>query len=225
MEGMELRDIKLMARQGEGPQVEFKKRINHPDKVVREVVAFANTDGGTILVGVDDNGDLSGLKYAEEDDYLMQKAIAELSKPRVVYESGTVKLDDQRNLLYYFIPPSTRKPHYALETSGQRWGKAYIRKGDKSIQASHEVLELIRKNRTDQPHGFSYGDEERALLKYLEAHGTVTLKQFVAHAGIKPSRASKVLVALTLAGVLAITPDEEGDQYVFKADTISASKR
>lgn len=207
-----------MAKQGESQFVEFKKRINHPDKIVREVVAFANSQGGTILVGVEDNGEVSGLKYAEEDDYIMQKAIAELCRPKIAYTFGTVKIDEKRAVLYYKIPPSKRKPHYALEIVGQRWGKAYIRRNDKSIQASREVLEVIRKNNTGASFGFSYGDEERALMRYLETHDAVTLKEYAKYAGIKPGKASKVLVSMALANVIRLIPHEPEDHYVFNGD-------
>jgi hypothetical protein len=216
---MDLREAKLLVKQGESQRIEFKKRVNHPDKVMREVVAFANSDGGVILVGVDDSGEISGLKHAEEDDYVMQKALGELCRPKINFESGLIKIDEKRNLLYYKILQSERKPHYALETATQRWGKAYIRKEDKSIQASREVLEIIRNQRDQKPNFFAYGDEERSLLRLLESQESITLRDFVKHTGIKPAKASKVLVTLTLTNVLKIIPAEPEDKYIFNTQS------
>jgi Fic family protein len=114
---------------------------------------------------------------------------------------------------------SERKPHYALETATQRWGKAYIRKEDKSIQASREVLEIIRHQRDQKPSAFAYGDEERSLLRLLETNETITLRDFIKHTGVKPAKASKVLVTLTLTNVLKIIPAEPEDKYIFNAQS------
>lgn len=213
---MDLRAIKQLVRQGENEQIEFKKKINHPDKVIRELVAFANTNGGTLLVGVDDNGDISGLKHAEEDDYLMQKAIAELSRPRLQVRSGMVKLHENRAVLYYQILPSKRKPHYALETPQQRWGKAYVRYQDKSVQASREMTEVLRRQRKNKEFGFSYGEEERLLMQCLDEEGTLTVRQFAEKSGLPVARASRIMVLLTLTNVLRIIPTEKGDLFSFK---------
>jgi predicted HTH transcriptional regulator len=213
---MDLREIKYLVRQGENEHVEFKKKINHPDKVIRELVAFANTNGGTLLVGVDDNGEISGLKHAEEDDYLMKKAIAELSRPKLQFKSGMVKLHENRAVLYYQISPSKRKPHYALETPKQRWGQAYVRYQDKSVQASREMTEVLRSRRGNKEFGFSYGEEERLLLQCLDKEETMSVSQFSEKAGLTRARASKIMVLLTLTNVLRIIPTEKGDLFAFK---------
>ncbi len=213
---MDLKEIKYLVRQGENEQIEFKKKINHPDKVIRELVAFANTNGGTLLVGVDDNGDISGLKHAEEDDYLMKKAIEELSRPKLRFKSGMVKLHENRAVLYYQISPSKRKPHYALETPKQQWGKAYVRYEDKSVQASREMTEVLRRQRNNKEFGFSYGEDERLLMQYLEETGTLTVSQFADKSGLPMPRASKIMVLLTLTNVLRIIPTEKGDLFAFK---------
>ncbi len=72
---MELHEIKRLIYGGESDLVEFKRKIAHPEKVIREVVAFANTKGGHLFVGVDDDRSIVGCKYAEEEDFLLQKAI------------------------------------------------------------------------------------------------------------------------------------------------------
>jgi predicted HTH transcriptional regulator len=62
-----LYELRKLAIQGEGIQLEFKRKATHPEKVVREMIAFANTHGGTVLIGVDDDGSLVGVKYPEDE--------------------------------------------------------------------------------------------------------------------------------------------------------------
>jgi predicted HTH transcriptional regulator len=71
----ELKDLRQLVRQGEGQQLEFKLKSNHPDKIMKEVVAFANSEGGKLLIGVADNKELIGLKYPDEDEYIISKSI------------------------------------------------------------------------------------------------------------------------------------------------------
>ena len=53
---MTFTELKQLVRRGEGQYLEFKKKADHPDKIVREMVAFANSGGGELLLGVDDHG-------------------------------------------------------------------------------------------------------------------------------------------------------------------------
>jgi ATP-dependent DNA helicase RecG len=57
---------------GEGLQIEFKERIPPPDELASEIVAFANTDGGTIIFGVSDKGEIVGLQFEGNlEEYIM----------------------------------------------------------------------------------------------------------------------------------------------------------
>ena len=64
-------EVLRLIRQGEGQFVEFKKKANHPEKIIKEVVAFANAGGGNLFIGVDDHGTISGLKFPEDEEYIL----------------------------------------------------------------------------------------------------------------------------------------------------------
>ena len=83
---MELRLLKELVKKGEGEHVEFKLKSNHPEKIVRELVAFANTGGGKLFVGVGDDKSLKGLKDAEEDEYTLTKAIEKYIFPKIRHQ-------------------------------------------------------------------------------------------------------------------------------------------
>ena len=59
-------------------KIEFKKKAAYPEKIVREIVALANTEGGVLLLGVDDDGTVSGQRFIEEEIFVMEKAIYDL---------------------------------------------------------------------------------------------------------------------------------------------------
>ncbi|NMM50295.1 AlbA family DNA-binding domain-containing protein [Marinigracilibium pacificum] len=210
---MDIKTLKNLVRQGEGQHIEFKKKVNHPEKIIREIVAFANTSGGKLFIGVSDEKELSGLKYPEEDIYEMEGAIAKLIRPKLNYSLESVSTFDNKTILCYDIKESKRKPHYALEKPGQKFGRAYVRVEDRSIQASREVLEVIKLQNSQRDVWFEYGENERILMNYLADHEKVTLREYMREAGLPKVPASKILVTLVLAGVLEIYPSDKEDVY------------
>ena len=101
---MTLQEVKDLAGKGEGLQIEFKKKAAYPEKIVREVIALANTQGGTLLIGVDDDGTVSGQRFIEEEIFVMDKAIRTLIFPPLQVEVATVKLSEKKGWLYFKFP-------------------------------------------------------------------------------------------------------------------------
>lgn len=211
--GMTLQELKVLVRQGEGERLEFKRKANHPDKIVKEMVAFANTHGGLLLIGVDDNGDTPGLRFADEERFVMEQAMAKYCWPPIPHTLHEVEVDEQHTILVYEIEASDSKPHIVIEDFEERRGKTFYRVEDRSIQASRELRQIIRRSGRGQVR-FNYGDKEKMLLQYLEEHDFITLRHFAEMAKIPRWKASKCLVLLTLAGVIHIRPNGVEDKYV-----------
>lgn len=205
----QVRDLKKLVSRGECSSLEFKRKASYPDKIVREMIAFANAHGGTLLVGISDNGEVSGLKHAEGDSYVIQQSLLKCSPPLPVTETF-IPVGNSRHVIQYHIAESQNKPHYFLEGEKK---EAYIRVNDQSIKASREVREIARRSRTKKDIRFHYGEHERMLIRYLDLNPAITLKEFVKVSGLKKIYASKKLVLLVLANVLQITPHEKGDLF------------
>lgn len=223
---MTVKELQLLVNEGEHAHLEFKRKVAHPEKIVREIVAFANTEGGNLLIGVNDDGNLSGLKYPEEDAYVLERAIAQYCKPPVLYEREFIPLSAKKTVIRYYIPKSSRKPHYVLEpaVAGPQINKSappfqkrtYFRVADKSIQASKELREIIRRRQKPKDIRFSWSEKEQQLVKHLSKHSTITVKEFAGLAGISRHLASRTLVLLVLGNVLKIIPTEGEDRYTMK---------
>ncbi len=69
---LDVRNLKNLVRHGEGLRLEFKMKVKYPEKIVKELVAFANTEGGHLFVGVSDAGVIEGVKFAEEEQFLLE---------------------------------------------------------------------------------------------------------------------------------------------------------
>lgn len=210
---MTLQDVKLLAAKGEGLRIEFKKKATYPEKIVRELIAFANTSGGDLLIGVDDDGTVSGQRYIEEEIFVMEKAIRELVFPSLSYELYSLKINEKKGIAVFKVQVSARRPHYLKEKDRKQ---AFIRVADRSVQASKEVWEILRRGKTPKDMIFTYGNKEEILMKALGETDKITLKEFAKLAKLPRFLASKTLVRLVLANVLQIHPQESEDFFTLK---------
>ena len=204
--------IKLI-RGGEGQFVEFKKKANHPEKIVKEVVAFANSEGGNLFIGVDDNGSLSGLKYPEDEEFVLSKAIRELCRPKIEFTVDLLRVKEDVEILHYQIKESDSKPHFAFLKKFHRKGKAFVRSADHSIQASYEVRQILKKSRySSKP--IEFEEKTKELFQYFETHTGITLAEYTQISGLNKKLASNKLIHLALSGALKIQPKEGGDIFL-----------
>jgi len=215
---MDYRALKDLVRRGEGSNLEFKLKTNHPEKIIRGVVAFANTNGGIMLIGVGDDRTIPGLKYADEDEYLLVRAIDKYCFPKISYSIERVPLFDEREVLVIRVPPSPNRPHYIIpDLADPENKKAYVRVADKSVQASKEVREIMKGERAARDIRFTYGDKEHKLMQHLGEHNSITVDLFASIAGVSRKIASRTLVLLVLANVLEIHPSDVMDKYTSRA--------
>lgn len=210
---MTLQEINKLAQQGEGLKVEFKKKAAFPEKIVREIIAMANTEGGVLMIGVDDDGTVSGQRFIEEEVFVMEKAISELVRPELEYGVEVIKLNAKKGVAVFQIPKSQQRPHYILDQTRKR---AFVRVADRSIQASKEMWEILKRDKKQQDMVFTYGEKETVLMKALAENGKITLKDFQDLAKLPRFLASKTLARLVLANVIQIVPQEKEDFYVSK---------
>ncbi|TAH19671.1 MAG: ATP-binding protein [Cytophagales bacterium] len=211
---MTFSELKKIVAQGEGLQIEFKRKTTYPDKIMREVVAFANSKGGKLIIGVDDDGTIAGLKHALEDEFVMKEALSKYCKPAIQYEMAKVLVSPNRFVLVFSIPQSEIKPVFLIYNFKTGLGRAYIRVADKSIQASREMRNILKGMNNGKDTYLQYGENEQKLMRYLGNNEKIDLPTYAQIAGIEIKQASEVLVKMTLAGVLKILPDDSGDTFI-----------
>lgn len=206
-----LADLQKLVRMGEGPHLEFKRKAAYPDKIVRELIAFANTGGGTLLLGVDDNGSIPGVKYPEEEMVAVRHSLLGHCRPVLSIIDSVIPISEKRFVVRIDVTPSERRPHYFAVNPGHR--ETYVRVNDMTVKASREVTEIVRRSRRQKNIRFTFGEAEKKLMEFLEEQGTITLQQFRAITRLNRFLAAKKLILLVLANVLKITPTEKGDLY------------
>jgi len=214
---MNVKELKDLVRQGEGSSLEFKLKASHPEKIIREIVAFANSKGGKLLLGVSDDKTIPGLKFVDEEEYILVRAIKQNCYPPINYELERIPITDERDVLVFTIPKSKEKPHFVHLENEDR--KAYVRVKDRSVQASREVKQILRRE-NEAGVKFTYGEKEKVLMTYLSENRKITIKKFAEIAKIHPRSASHTLVLLVLSNVLKIQPDEVMDWYYLAENSV-----
>jgi ATP-dependent DNA helicase RecG len=126
----------------EGKTFEFKENCRSLSKIVQTVVAFANTAGGTIVIGVrDKTKDIVGLTYALADEERLANAFADGIQPLIIPDIQINAWRD-RELIVVSVP-HTLEPHY-VKSEGPEKG-VYIRLGSTNRRAGSEIIEEIRR--------------------------------------------------------------------------------
>lgn len=206
---MSLRDLKNLIRSGEGLMLEFKRDLSSPEKIAREIAAFANTHGGYLLIGVDDDRSIIGVESYHEQDFFLQQAALELCDPPLEFKMEIIPYNGREVLLVYFNE-SKNKPVYVLNEEGR---EVYVRLEDESVRASPERRELLRAGQSKQGVTFKYGNNEQKLFRYLNEYPSITVNQYASLADINRKRASRILIDLTTVGILRIFRKKQTDFF------------
>lgn len=212
---MSTKELEILVKQGEHERLEFKLKANFPEKIVKELVAFANTKGGTLLVGVNDDRSIPGLKFAGEDFFVLQQAIDKLIRPELSYETEFVHLSDKKSVLVFRVKEGERKPYFVKDNESEG-AICYVRVADMSVKASKEMREILRRSRNQKDIRFHFGEKEKWLLSYLAENVSISVEQFAREYKISRYMASKTLVILTLGNVLKILPSDKGDLFLVR---------
>ena len=153
-----------LIKEGEHQQQDFKYRVSDAMKLARSVSAFANTDGGRLLIGVRDDGHMSGVR-SEEEIYMMHQAAYRYCRPEASIKFDTYHVEG-RTIVVATVPPSDKRPVCAIDDDGRQ--RAYIRIADENIVASPGHLAIWRDSQNPQGTMMTYTDSVRKLLDAMQ---------------------------------------------------------
>lgn len=204
--------LKTLVARGEGTHLEFKKNTSNPQQVVRELIAFANTKGGTLLIGVSDQGAIPGVNHPDEELYPVVKLLKNRCRPFLKFKQEIIVTPKEKFVISLTVPASKRKPHALFETRNQK--QVYFRIADKTIRGSKELEQITFLKTRKRNITITYTEYEDQLMKYLHTHTSISLTGFAQLTGLSQKQASARLVKLVAANVLNIIPKEREDQYV-----------
>ena len=185
------RYIQSLIREGEHQQQDFKYRVSDAMKLAKSVSAFANTDGGRLLIGIRDDGHMSGVRD-EEEIYMMHQAAYRYCRPQASIKFDTYHVEG-RTIVIATVPLSDKRPICAVGDDGKQ--RAYIRIADENIVASPVHLAIWRESQNQQGAMMTYTDTVRKLIDALLGQ-RFTLNQLVRSSGIPRHKVIVILARL-----------------------------
>lgn len=212
---MDIAELKALISEGENFKIEFKRQFSGIEKIAKELIAFANTKGGMILFGVEDDGTIYGIESEKSEVDLIHEASRRYCEPPIEPIVQVIELNG-KDIVVAIVEESRIKPHRLQDYKGtvRRDAKVYIRVNDKSVIASREVVKILESENPDsEPLSIIIGENERRLFKFLEDNRQITVKEFAGLVNISERRASRTLVKLVRAGVVRIHTEEKFDYF------------
>ncbi len=190
--------IKRLISEGENQTLDFKFEVSDFRKIARTLVAFSNTDGGRLLVGVKDNGVIAGVR-SEEEYFMIEGAAGLYCKPEVKFKVRNWQVEGKK-VMEVMIAPGGDKPYMAQDEEGN-W-IAYIRQADQNFKADNMLLQVWQHQKSGKTTTIRFRRSEAVLLSHLEEHGSITQSKFRRFAGLSSSQSEKILVDFMLIGLL-----------------------
>lgn len=181
--------LRKLIEEGEHDQQDFKYKIQEAAKLARSVSAFANTRGGRLLIGVRDDGHISGVK-SEEEIFMMHAAAFKYCTPESAIRFDTLHVEG-RSMVIATIPPAQRKPIKAIDEEGTP--HAYVRIKDENIAASPVHLEMWQQEQRASKQ-MEYGETAQQMMRALAEYPGETLNRLVRLSQVN-RRASITLLA------------------------------
>jgi predicted HTH transcriptional regulator len=213
---MRRKELLELIEEGENIRCEFKRKFSSPEKIAKEMIAFANTKGGYILFGIDDNKDVIGVESEKGETELIKDAALNYCEPPLEFNIQYIDVYG-KEIVVVEVLESRQKPHRIQDYLNEfdiNKSVVTIRVKDKSMQASKEMVRILRAEANGlKLKKYSIGPNEKNVFNYLENNETITVKDLSSLVNISERRASRTLVKMVRANLLMIHTKDNGEEY------------
>lgn len=202
--------IHALIAEGEHQRQDFKFEISDARKIAKTLSAFANTDGGRLLIGVKDNGKIAGVR-SDEELYMIEAAARIYCTPEVPYTTRTYSVQG-RTVLLVQIDEQPDKPVYAKDENNKCW--AYVRVKDENILATPVHLRVWQQSGNPLGELVEYTEKEQLLLELLQTADTLSLNHYCRKAHLSRRAAEHLLAKFIRYGI--VEPVFEAHKFHFR---------
>ena len=125
---------------GENSGVEFKRDDVANHRIAQELVALLNLEGGTVLLGVEDDGSITGASRENLEEWVVELCRAKVDPPIIPFLSWVKNAEPGRNVLAVRVPIGPDKPYTRVHNARKTY---FIRIGSTSREASRDELQRM----------------------------------------------------------------------------------
>ena len=194
--------------------LDFKFEISDSRRIARSLAAFANTDGGRLLVGVKDIGAIAGVR-SDEEIHMTQAAAEMYCQPKVEYTTEEWEING-KTVLEVIIPKDKHHKHKAPDNQGVY--KIFVRVKDENLVADSVLIKVWKADKFARPAKIAFADTETLLLHSLWEHGEITLKEFQELAHISKRKAEAILADFILVGTIILVQTSQNTVFLLVED-------
>ncbi len=213
---MNRKELINLIEEGENIQCEFKRKFTTPEKIAKEMIAFANTKGGYILFGVDDDKTIVGVESEKSEAEMIKDAAINYCEPPFDYKINYI-IYKGKEIVAVAIPESNNKPHRLQDYENEfdiTKAVVMIRVNDKSMKASKEMMRILRADAGNLSlKKYSIGPIEKKVFEYLTIKEKISVKELGTLVNISDRRASRTLVKMVRANLLLIHTKNNGEEF------------
>jgi len=213
---MNRKELIDLIEEGENIQCEFKRHFTTPEKIAREMIAFANTKGGYILLGIDDDKKIIGVESEKSEAEMINDAANNYCEPPLEFKINYIMYKG-KEIVSVAVPESNNKPHRLQDYQKDfdiTKAIVLIRVNDKSMKASKEMVRIMRANTGNLTlQKYTIGTTEKNVFEYLAKKEKISVKELSNLANISDRRASRTLVKMVRANLLVIHTKDNGEEY------------
>ena len=213
---MRYRELLDLIEEGENIQVEFKRKFSTHDKIAREMIAFANTKGGYVLFGIDDDKKIVGVESEKETSELVKDTALNYCEPSLEYSIEYREIES-KEIVILSVPESNNKPHRLQDYKTNfdiTTAIVPIRVNDKSVQASKEMIRILQAQANQKAlKKYVLGPNEKTVFEYLSRVERISVKELSNLVNISERRASRTLVKMVRANLLMIHTKDNGEEF------------
>lgn len=188
--------------------LDFKFRVDDQKKIARTLTAYANTEGGSLLIGVKDNGKVAGAD-PEEEYYMVEGAASMYCQPEVPFESKVWK--EGHHLVLEIIVPKSDLCHKSITEDGN-W-KTYYRIEDNTTKGNKILDKVWYYVHHGVGRARSFSEDEMALLDFMKDHDQVSISKIYKASKMKMNQTNDFIAALLHWGVLKLWFSDDGIRY------------
>ena len=196
--------------------LDFKFEISDSRRIARSLAAFANSDGGRLLIGVKDNGAIAGVR-SDEEIHMIQAAAEMYCQPKVEYTIEEWEING-KTVLEVIIPKDKHHKHKAPDNQGNY--KIYIRVRDENLVADSVLIKVWKSAKFSKPAKIAFTETETRLLHFLSEHGEITLPEFQEMAHINKRKAEAILADFIIVGTIEIIQTSQSTVFRLSDDSV-----
>lgn len=204
--------IQQLIKQGEHQELDFKFEISNSKKIAKTLSAFSNTDGGKLLVGVKDNGNISGIK-SEEEIYMVNGAAELFCKPSIPLKIEPWEIKG-KTILEVTVNKAVTRPIYAKDDSGI-W-RAWIRKYDQNFMANRILIKSWARQKRKKGTFLEMTVKEKIFLEHLNKHQKINFSKLRKITNSTRSQTENMLVNFLSLDIIQLDYFPNGVFYIYK---------